>query len=660
MDRFGRRMGLSAGYALGAVGMVIAALSIGWGSFWELCLGAALSGMRRGSAEQSRFVAAEVETAGKRAKVIGLIIFAGTVGAIAGPQLIAPASYLAEQYSLTGAMGPYFLAAILLFLCVPLMLVFLRPDPLSLSRLVTATEIQSASETQMTSETQSDAPSETRLRSLRKIFSRPQVVLAVASMSISQLVMTAIMVITPLHMEHSAHTIVNISNVITAHTLGRFGLAMVTGRLVDRFGRIPIIVLGSYLIILATFIAPTSFGVWFSAIGLFLLGLGWNFCGSPQICGERKAKNGYVRRMSHHLLPSGLIRIAKDAARAAGRKAGYMVKRVTANTLSLLLGLPGMVVTEYALEKQEEACEILHIYCQPEHEIAQCPRCSQVSQEVHEETERSIRHLDIWGKITYVHFAARRFDCGNCKKPFTESLSWIEAKRRESSPYELHVYEQCKDTAIEAVAVKERLHPETVRLIFKRWAKRAEKEHVRPWVRCLGMDEISLRKGHQHFVLVLTDLERHCVIGVLEERTPKALEAWLDSLREAERKAIRLVAMDMWGPYRGVVRTKLPQAEVVADRFHVMKQLNAALAKIRRKLQSTVDPAGYALLKGLRWILVRHRAALKPEEELKLQKALSACPELCTVYLLKERFVAIAERIQNRVQAERFLQAWLL
>jgi MFS family permease len=272
MDRFGRRMGLSLGYALGAVGMVIAALSIGWGSFWGLCLGAALSGMGRGSAEQSRFVAAEVETAGKRAKVIGLIVFAGTVGSIAGPQLIAPASYMAEQYGLTSAMGTYFLAAILLFLCVPVMLFFLRPDPLSLSRLVTASEKQTASETQ------AEAPSETPLRSLRQIFSRPEVVLAVASMSISQLVMTAIMVITPLHMEHSAHTIGNISNVITAHTLGMFGLAMVTGRLVDRFGRIPIIVLGSYLIILATFIAPTSFGVWFSAIGLFLLGLGWNFC----------------------------------------------------------------------------------------------------------------------------------------------------------------------------------------------------------------------------------------------------------------------------------------------------------------------------------------------------------------------------------------------
>jgi transposase len=362
--------------------------------------------------------------------------------------------------------------------------------------------------------------------------------------------------------------------------------------------------------------------------------------------------------MNSHLLPSGPIKVIRDAARGAKRTAELMVKRVTADTLSILLGLPGMVVTEYALENQAGR-EILHIFCHHEHEVAQCPGCGQISQSVHEETDRSIRHLDIWGKTTYVHFPARRFNCEHCHKPFTEMLLWIEAKRRESSAYELYVYEQCKHTDIDAVAEKERLHAETVRLIFGRWAKRAEKKQIRQMVRCLGIDEISLRKGHQHFAMTLTDLERHCVVAVLEERSQKALETWLAELSEAERKAIRLVGMDMWGPYRGVIKTKLAHAEIVADRFHVMKQLNEAIAKIRRNLQAKADKTSYELLKGIRWILVRHRKDLKPEEELKLQAALAAFPELRTAYLLKERFAAIANRIHDRSQAERFLQAWV-
>ena len=258
---------------------------------------------------------------------------------------------------------------------------------------------------------------------------------------------------------------------------------------------------------------------------------------------------------------------------------------------------------------------------------------------------------------------ARRFDCGYCQKPFTEELSWIESKRRESTAYELHVYEQCQDTDQAAVADREGLHPETVKAIFQRWAKRAEQQSRRSPVRCLGVDEISLRKGHQHFALVLSDLERHCIIAVLAERSQKAFEAWLAGLTEADRKAIRLVAMDMWGPYRGVVKTKLPQAEIVADRFHVMKHLNEAVAKIRCSLQTAAragtDARTYELLKGTRWILVRTRADLKPEEEAKLQAVLEAFPDLRHAYLLKEQFRTIADKIHNRPQAVRFLQAWV-
>lgn len=317
-----------------------------------------------------------------------------------------------------------------------------------------------------------------------------------------------------------------------------------------------------------------------------------------------------------------------------------------------------MVVTEYAIEPQEGR-EVLHIFCHHEHEMALCPRCGQVSVWVHEQEERCIRHLDIWGKVTYVHFPARRFDCKQCGKPFTEALSWIEAKRRESTKYELHVYEQCKHMDQAAVAEREGLHSETVKVIFQRWAKRAEQQQLHQVVRCLGVDEISLRKGHQQFALVLTDLERHCVVAVLSERSQQAFAKWLTDLSEVERKAIRLVAMDMWGPYRGVVKTELPHAEIVADRFHVMKQLNDAIAKIRRNLQAKADKPTYELLKGIRWILVRRRADLKPAEDAKLRAALQAFPELRTAYLLKERFVTIADKIQNRSQAERFLRAWL-
>jgi len=366
--------------------------------------------------------------------------------------------------------------------------------------------------------------------------------------------------------------------------------------------------------------------------------------------------------MSTPLLLNTPKQMIRDAARAVKRKAGLMVQRVTSGTLSTLLGLPGMVITDYALEQPFEGegeREVLHIFCEHEHDVAVCPKCGQVTQKVHDRKERSIRHLDIWGKRTFVHFPARRFDCEHCKKPFREELSWIESQRRESIAYELHVYEECRHSDEAAVAKREALHSETVKGIFKRWAKRTEQQQQRSQVHYLGVDEISLHKRHKQFVLVLSDLERHCVIDVLAERTQEAFEQWLDRLSAGERKAIRVVAMDMWGPYRGVVKAELPQAEIVADRFHVTKHLNGAITKIRCALQRKADQADYDLLKGTRWILVRHRENLNPEEEAKLQAVLDAFPDLRTAYLLKEEFRTIADKIKDRQQAERFLQVWV-
>jgi len=321
-----------------------------------------------------------------------------------------------------------------------------------------------------------------------------------------------------------------------------------------------------------------------------------------------------------------------------------------------------MVITDYALEQpfdEQGEREVLHIFCEHEHEVAICPECGQVTQKVHDRKERSIRHLDIWGKRTFVHFQSRRFECESCGNCFTEELSWIESQRRMSTAYELHVYEECRHTDQTAVAEREALHPETVKGIFQRWAKRAEQQQQRRQVRCLGVDEISLRKRHKQFALVLSDLERHCVIDVLAERTQEAFMQWLDRLSAGEREAIRVVAMDMWGPYRGVVKAELPRAEIVVDRFHVTKHLNEAITKIRRALQRKADKADYELLKGTRWILVRHREELNPAEEAKLQAVLDAFPDLRTAYLLKEKFRTIADKIKDRQQAERFLRVWV-
>ncbi len=354
--------------------------------------------------------------------------------------------------------------------------------------------------------------------------------------------------------------------------------------------------------------------------------------------------------------------IVKDAARAVKRVASLAVRVVTEETLNELLGLPGMKVTRFAVEQQCEQ-QYLHLFCEHEHDVALCPRCGKVMAGGYDHKDRCVRHLDIWGMRTFVHFSQRRFECWVCGKPFTENLSWVDRKRRQTRAFEEHIYQRVQKTPRKHVALEEGLSESTVLDIFKKWAKeQTRRQSDRHLVRVLGVDEISVRKGHKQYALVLSDLERRCVLDVLPNRLRDTFEEWLDNLTKEERKAIKVVSMDMWKPYRSAVRTKLSHAQIVADRFHVMKQLNHQVDLMRRALQKKAkkaDEALYQLLKGSRWLLLKKRSELKPDEEAKLRLILDASDELRTLYLLKEEFRTICDKITNRAQAERFLQAWM-
>jgi transposase len=349
--------------------------------------------------------------------------------------------------------------------------------------------------------------------------------------------------------------------------------------------------------------------------------------------------------------------VVKDAARAVKRVDSLTVQPVTGETLSELLGVPGVRVVRFAIEQQDEQ-KYLHLFCEHEHDVAVCPRCGKAMTGGYDHKDRSVRHLDVWGMRTLVHFPQRRFDCEVCGKPFTETLAWIDPKRRQTIEFEAYIYQRAQKTPRKHVALQEGLSESTVLDIFKKWAKRATRQ-PRCRIRVLGMDEISLRKRHKQYALVLSDLERRCVVAVLPNRKKDTLEKWLDDLTGEERRAIKVVSMDMWRPYRQAVRKKLPHAEIVADRFHVMKQLNHQIDLLRRALQKKADGALYQALKGNRWVLLRNRSELKPEEEARLCIILEASDELRTIYLLKEEFRTICDKISDRAQAERFLRAWM-
>ncbi|MDE2952147.1 MAG: MFS transporter [Chloroflexota bacterium] len=288
MGRFGRRLGISTAYAFGALGGVLGTIAVLNGSFALLLVSSACMGSARAGAQMSRFVVGEMFPAEKRAQMIGRIVFAGTIGAIFGPGLIEPGTQLAGTLALdlangpalansalaAGFMpaadfrgglttGPWVMASLMYGLSFLISILFLRPEPALVAR-------QYASQ----SKHQAQVDTQHKLMDLLRL---PNVQLAILSMLICQTVMSTLMTITPWHMHRADHSNATVSLVISAHVLGMFGLSAVTGYLIDRYGRIPMMVVAALTLVASAIIAPLSTQLPYLLLGLFLLGLGWNF-----------------------------------------------------------------------------------------------------------------------------------------------------------------------------------------------------------------------------------------------------------------------------------------------------------------------------------------------------------------------------------------------
>ncbi len=263
MDKLGRRLGISFGFALSVLGMVICVWAIGQSSFVFFCLGALMNGMGRGTGEQSRYAAADISLPENTASAVGWIVFAGTIGSIVGPWLMPLSESWATQRGLQGLMGPFIVTGFLSALSCIIIFLLLFPDPKHISqRLATA---------------RSTVTNNSTMRTQRQIFADPTVRLAVLTLTICQLVMTLIMFVNPLHMKHLNYELTDIALVTMAHTLGMFSLSGLTGWLVNRYGKLSMILFGGLTLMFAAIIAPMSRGIPMLCLSLFLLGLGWNF-----------------------------------------------------------------------------------------------------------------------------------------------------------------------------------------------------------------------------------------------------------------------------------------------------------------------------------------------------------------------------------------------
>lgn len=287
-ERRGRRLGITLGLGLGAVGLLLMFVAV-WGkNFWLLLLGVIGVGIARSAVQLSRFVAAEVSPPNARGRAISYVVLGGTVGAIVGPLISDPTNQWGIALGFGEWAGPLGAGAVLFGISAAVVFFGLQPEPSQVARQIDALYPEDKESTLLT-------------RPLSQIIRQPAVLAAMAAMVISQMVMIMVMGITSLHMKALSHDLGAISAVFSAHMIGMFAFSIFTGQLADRWGRVPVILVGIVILMASFILAPMYPTALMLAISLYLLGLGWNLCfvgGSALLAdqlssGERARTQGF-------------------------------------------------------------------------------------------------------------------------------------------------------------------------------------------------------------------------------------------------------------------------------------------------------------------------------------------------------------------------------
>ncbi|MFQ5615456.1 MAG: MFS transporter [Anaerolineales bacterium] len=342
MNRTGRRVGLGAGIALGVLGCVIATLSIIAGNFIFFLGGLALFGVARAAMQMGRFAAAEVHHPESRGRAVSYVIFGGVFGSVLGPQLVGPSGQLALRANIEELAGSYIVALLAFGLATAIILTFLRPDPRDVGRAIARIYPEIITH---------QAPARTVLAILRT----PTAFLAVVTMVFGQVIMVGLMGITSLYMKGYSYKLSAISLVFSSHTLGMFAFSALTGKLVDSWGRGPVILAGAGMLFASCALAPISSDLVPLSLTLFLLGLGWNFSyigGSTLLFDVLSPDERAKTQGANDLLIGLATAFASFTSGIVFAAYGYVVTGIIGALISLLLLA---ITSRWIIEKRQVA-----------------------------------------------------------------------------------------------------------------------------------------------------------------------------------------------------------------------------------------------------------------------------------------------------------------
>lgn len=269
--------------------------------------------------------------------------------------------------------------------------------------------------------------------------------------------------------------------------------------------------------------------------------------------------------------------------------------------------------------------------------------------------QRVFRHLDIWNYSSYIRCRLPRI-INKAGKIRTIRTGWSNPHDRHTFSFEIKVIDTLKATKNQTKTsnllncsfrlINRILHRCTQRGLAKRELESVSFEDI-------SIDEKSFKKGH-NYVTVLSHPLSGCVIDVGEHRDQESVKTLMSTTFTAEQlENVKTVSMDMWKSYINSTKEKMPQAEIVHDRFHIIKYLNTAIDKIRKR-----EVKDNAILLGSRFALLKNEENRTVKQDEKFEEVIKSNLEVSKAYHARETFKTLFDLESEKPDAQKNLTDW--
>ena len=278
----------------------------------------------------------------------------------------------------------------------------------------------------------------------------------------------------------------------------------------------------------------------------------------------------------------------------------------------------------------------------------------------------TLRHLSILNMTTYIRIRPVRYQCTDCngEPTTTQKLPWYDERSPHTRAYEEHILLELINNTVEDVSIKEKLGYEAVMGIINRHISAEVNWQEIEKIDVLGIDEISLKKGHKDFVTIVTGRtgDKIMILSVLEDREKQTVKGFLLSMPKPLRMGVIAICSDMYEGFINAAKEVFGKKRIVVDRFHVAKLYRNGLEELRKKelrrLRDELSEEEYKKLKGVMWILRKAKSKLTDEEQDTLECLFKHSPSLELAYDFSNDLTDIFEENISKSKAKRKINRW--